>query len=75
MKPALDARSIARLMGGTATSPKHANVPGPGHSRIDRSLSITINPRAPDGFLVKSHAGDDDLQCKDHVKRALGLGP
>jgi hypothetical protein len=73
MKPALDARSIARLMGGTATSPKHANVPGPGHSRIDRSLSITINPRAPDGFLVKSHAGDDDLQCKDHVKRALGL--
>ena len=57
MNSNLDARHIARVMGGTATSPKHANVPGPGHSRIDRSLSITINPRAPDGFLVKSHAG------------------
>lgn len=73
MKTALDARSIARIMGGIATGPRQANVPGPGHSRRDRSLSITINPRAPDGFLVKSHAGDNDLQCKDHVKRAIGL--
>ncbi len=74
MKTALDARSIARIMGGTATSPRHANVPGPGHSRRDRSLSITINPRAPDGFLVKSHAGDNDLKCKDYVRQVAGLG-
>ena len=47
--------------------------PAPVTRVIDRSLSITINPRAPDGFLVKSHAGDDDLQCKDYVRQALGL--
>jgi RecA-family ATPase len=28
---------------------------------------------APDGFLVNSFAGDDDLACKDYVRERLGL--
>src|SRR5207248_1762914 len=47
--------------------------PGPGHSPKDRSLSIKLNPSAPDGFVVHSFAGDDPLQCKDHVRSKLGI--
>ena len=48
--------------------------PGPGHSRADRSLSIKINPSAPDGFIVHSFAGDSPTDCRDHVRAALGHG-
>jgi hypothetical protein len=47
--------------------------PGPGHSPRDRSLAVRLDPRAPDGFLVCSHAGDDWRQCRDHVRQRLGL--
>src|SRR5262249_36985159 len=47
--------------------------PGPGHSHKDRSLAVRIDPNAPDGFVVFSHAGDDPLSCKDHVRDMLGL--
>jgi putative DNA primase/helicase len=47
--------------------------PGPGHSAKDRSLSVKLDPSAPDGFLVHSHAGDDFRECRDHVRRRLGL--
>lgn len=48
--------------------------PGPGHSRADRSLSVTFRHGAPGGFVVNSFAGDDPLSCKDHVRAVLGLG-
>jgi AAA domain len=47
--------------------------PGPGHSPHDRSLSVTLDANAPDGFLVHSFAGDDPIACKDHVRAKLGL--
>ena len=47
--------------------------PGPGHSPKDRSLSIKLDARAPDGFLVHSFAGDDPIVCKDYVRGKLGL--
>ena len=47
--------------------------PGPGHSGKDRSLSIKLSPKSPDGFVVHSFAGDDPLVCKDYVRERLGL--
>jgi putative DNA primase/helicase len=46
--------------------------PGPGHSARDRSLSVTLAPAAPDGFIVFSHAGDDWRDCRAHVLQRLG---
>jgi hypothetical protein len=50
-----------------------ALVPGPGHSAADRSLSIKIDPTAPEGFVVHSFAGDDPLSCRDFVRQKLAL--
>jgi hypothetical protein len=47
--------------------------PGPGHSPRDRSLCIKIEPGAPGGLIVYSHAQDDNLKCKDFVLRQLGM--
>jgi putative DNA primase/helicase len=71
----MDARTIANALGGDVTGRDSANVPGPGHSNADRSLSIKLDSRAPDGFVVCSHAGDDPMACRDHVRERLGLGP
>lgn len=60
----------ARLLGGEARG-QRILCPGPGHSRSDRSLSVTFNP---DGsFTTHSFAGDDFRDCRDHVKAVLGL--
>ena len=49
--------------------------PGPGHSKKDRSLQVTLELSAPDGFVVHSFAGDDPLVCKDYVREKCGLPP
>src|SRR5262249_26240087 len=67
-----DPRTIARALGGEISG-RQILAPGPGHSRLDRSLSIRIEPAAPDRFVVHSFAGDDPLVCKDHVREHLGL--
>nr|WP_192182211.1 toprim domain-containing protein [Mesorhizobium amorphae] len=36
-------------------------------------MSVTFDPRAPDGFLVHSHANDDFAACRDHVRQLLGI--
>ena len=41
--------------------------------RIDRSLSIKVDPASPDGFVVHSFAGDSPIECRDYVRAALGL--
>jgi hypothetical protein len=64
---------IVAKLGGQVTGRDTCNVPGPGHSAKDKSLSIKIDPTAPDGFLVFSHAGNDDIQCKDWIRQKLGL--
>jgi putative DNA primase/helicase len=69
----LDARSIAVVMGGDVIRRNSVNVPGPGHSKADRSLTITIDPRAPGGFVVYSHAGDDPIECRDYFRSCMGL--
>lgn len=69
----LDPRAVARALGGNASG-RNVLAPGPGHSRADRSLSIKIDPDAPEGFLVNSFAGDSQLACRVYVRSALGLG-
>lgn len=68
----MDLRMIASALGGEISG-RQLLCPGPGHSARDRSLSIKIEPNAPDGFIVFSHAGDDPIACKDYVRQRLGL--
>jgi putative DNA primase/helicase len=67
-----DLRIIARALGGRVIGCQ-VLAPGPGHSARDRSLSVRLSPTAPEGFLAFSHAGDNFVSCRDHVKRALSL--
>jgi putative DNA primase/helicase len=65
-------RELARALGGEVSG-RQVLAPGPGHSHRDRSISICIEPNAPDGFIVHSFAGDDPLVCKDYIRERLGL--
>jgi len=65
---------IARVLGGEAYG-NRVLCPGPGHSSRDRSLTVWLQPEAPNGFRVHSFAGDDPLACRDYVREALGLAP
>ena len=62
----------AQRLGGEVVG-RQLQVPGPGHSPKDRSLSVQFVDTAPDGFCVFSHAGDDVGRCRDHVRARLGL--
>lgn len=68
----IDPSALAHALGGEARG-NAVFAPGPGHSRHDRSLSITVDPEAPDGFVVHSFANDDPLICKDYVRERAGL--
>jgi putative DNA primase/helicase len=37
------------------------------------TTSVLFDPRAPDGYVVHSHAGDDWPTCRDYVRGRLGL--
>jgi hypothetical protein len=67
----LDVRQIVAKLGGVVTGPDTCNVPGPGHSRRDRSLAIRTTAG---GFVVHSFANDDWKDCRDYVLGKLGLG-
>lgn len=66
----LDIKTAARLLGGDAYR-NRILCPGPGHSKRDRSLSVTFH--ADGSFMVNSFASDDWQACKDHVKAVLGI--
>lgn len=68
----MDLRSVARALGGVVSG-KQVLAPGPGHSPSDRSMSVWIDPQAPDLFRAHSHAGDPWQACRDYVKARLGL--
>jgi putative DNA primase/helicase len=68
----LSAATIARVMGGRVYQGA-ALVPGPNHSAADRSLRVFPDPGADGGFRVHSFAGDDPIECRDHVRRKMGL--
>ena len=68
----LRAAIIARVMGGRVYQGA-ALVPGPNHSAADRSLRVFPDPDADGGFRVHSFAGDDPIECRDHVRRKMAL--
>jgi len=68
-----DIRAIAHALGGEVVGRDSVIAPGPGHSSKDRSLSVKLSPRGPEGFVVYSHAGDDFAACREHVRGRLGL--
>jgi predicted DNA-binding transcriptional regulator AlpA len=65
-------KQVAAALGGEVLG-REVLAPGPNHSAKDRSLAVRFDPAAPDGFVVHSFAGDDPLQCKDHVRSKLGI--
>ena len=63
---------MARLLGGEIVN-GGVLAPGPGHSEVDRSLSVKPSRDAECGFVLNSFAGDDIQVCKDHVRQKLKL--
>jgi hypothetical protein len=46
--------------------------PGPGHSDIDRSMSVSFAPDYPSGFIVNSFSSKTSREaCVAHVHKAL----
>lgn len=68
----LSLAAAANLLGGDVSGGQ-VLCPGPGHSAVDRSLSVKFDEGCSEGFLVHSFAGDDPLICRDHVRERLGL--
>ncbi len=71
---ALDLRTIARALGGEISG-RQVVAPGPGHSRIDRSMAVRLSHQSPTGWIVHSYVGDRFDVCRDYVAAKLGLGP
>lgn len=70
----LDPKEVARALGGEAFG-RNVLAPGPRHGPSDGSLSIKIDPTAPDGFIVNSFALNPFTECRDHVREALRIVP
>jgi putative DNA primase/helicase len=68
----IDTRALARALRGEASG-QNILAPGPGHSRADRSLSVKIDPAAPEGFLVHSFADDNVQDCRAQVRAAIAI--
>src|SRR3954453_12046732 len=64
---------MAFRLGGDIAGASQVLAPGPNHSPGDRSLSVKLDPRAPEGFIVHSFAADDPIKCRDHVRDRAGL--
>ena len=67
----INLKSIAHILGGEVKG-NQALVPGPNHSRKDRSLSITVSDSGDD-IVVHSFAGDDPIECKKYIKEKCGI--
>lgn len=67
------AETVCKALRGDMQGKDACLVPGPGHGKDDRSLSVKNDSSNPDGFVVNSFAGNDAGECRDHVRRAAGL--
>ncbi len=67
-----DLHALARALGGKVRGCR-IQAPAWGHSPHDQSLSILIDPFAPDGFLVHCFGRGDPLAEKDRIRALLGL--
>jgi hypothetical protein len=64
--------AAARALGGDIRNGQVV-CPGPSHSPRDRSLAVRFYGGG--GYVVHSFAGDDPMDCRDHVDQLLGLSP
>jgi hypothetical protein len=64
---------IARMTDGRVTGRNTVSAPGWGHSRHDDSVSIKLDPSAPDGLLVNSFSDTNALEFKNDLLRKLGV--
>src|SRR5262245_32473070 len=67
----LTLESLQRCLGGKISNGQ-LRCPGPGHSAADESLSIKLDPNAPDGFVTYSFADDDPIVCRDYIREKCG---
>ena len=69
-----DLRQITERFGGEVRGHR-AYVPGPGHSREDRSLAVWLCETSPLGVMTHSFAGDPWPACNDYIAAGVGAGP
>ena len=67
------AREITKALGGDWCG-RYGLIPGPGHSRRDRSVSIRPHPDDPRDVIVHSFGGQSWQEIKDFL-RDEGLLP
>jgi hypothetical protein len=67
----MNLQSLAKSLNGEVSG-RVILAPGPNHSPKDRSMTVTIDRDAPDGFLVHSFSGDDFRDCRDYIKTIIG---
>ena len=67
--PGVTLQGLAHALGGEVSG-HQVLAPGPGHSAMDRSLSVKMDG---DKLIVHSHSGDDFATCLDHVRKHAGL--
>ena len=65
---ALDLNAVARALGGEVSGGQ-VLAPSPGHPAEDRSLSVKLDPNAPDGFAVHSIAENGPIDCRNFVRK------
>jgi putative DNA primase/helicase len=69
----LTAQDLAQALGGEVIGRNRVKCPGPGHSPADRSLVVTVDSCAEEGFIVHSFANDDWRDCRDYVRDRIGF--
>ena len=70
----LTLESLQRCLGGKISNGQ-LRCRGPGHSGADESLSIKLDPNAPDGFVAHSFSDDDPILCRDYIREKCGQAP
>jgi hypothetical protein len=77
---AIDPHDAAVKLRGEVGRDQHGalcvHAPGPGHKDpLDRSMSVALSDRYPEGFLVFGHAKEGFAELRDYVRAVCGLPP
>ena len=66
-------RELQKIFGGEISTKGELLCPGPGHSAVDRSLSIRPTDDAPNdcGVVFNSFAQDDPGDCLAYIREKL----
>jgi putative DNA primase/helicase len=59
-------QELAEALGGRTCGP-WINIPGPGHTKHDRSLGFIFDPKAAYGIRISSLAGNDPETCRAYI--------